>query len=296
MEIRILKYFLTAAREESISKAAAALHMTQPTLSRQLAQLEEETGVRLFQRVHSGIRLTEEGILLKRRAEEIIELEEKTVQELQSSDLKVEGTVAIGTGEISAVSGLADAIRSFRGQYPQITFSIYTATADQVMERMENGLLDIGLLMEPVNKENLEYIRLKHMESYAVVMKKDDPLAAKKSIRRNDLAGKPLIMPSRSAVQSELTGWFRDAYDTVNVPVTGNLVYNSIAMVAAGLGYAIAAGTDSSMVLPDHLTMRPLDPPVTAGTLLAWKAGLPQSHAVRKFIEHITCLSGMGEI
>ena len=160
MEIRVLRYFLTVAREESITKAADVLHITQPTLSRQLAQMEEDMGVKLFDRATRKIILTNEGLLLRRRAEEILALVDKTEQELTEQEDTVEGTVSLGCGDLGAVQLLPKLFQSFHERYPAVTFELYTATADHVCEQMERGLIDVGLLLEPINMEKYDFIRL----------------------------------------------------------------------------------------------------------------------------------------
>ena len=165
MEIRVLRYFLTVVREESITRAADVLHITQPTLSRQIAQMEEELGVRLFNRGTRKIELTSEGLLLRRRAEEILELVSKTERELVFQDEAVEGVVSVGCGDLSAVQLLSELIRDFHARYPAVSFDLYTATADHITDRMDRGLTDIGLLMEPVNMEKYDFIRLSRRES-----------------------------------------------------------------------------------------------------------------------------------
>lgn len=207
MEVRVLRYFLTVVREESITKAAEVLHITQPTLSRQLAQLEGELGVTLFSRGTRKISLTSEGMLLKRRAEEILELVDKTEQEMARQEELVEGTVAVGCGDLLAVQTLGELIRSFIQKYPRVTFDLYTATADHIKERMDRGVTDIGLLLEPVEMDKYEHIRLNRKESWGVAMRPDDPLAGKEKIRPEDLKGRPLILPRRLSLQSELASW-----------------------------------------------------------------------------------------
>ena len=160
MEIRVLRYFLTVVREEGISRAAEVLHITQPTLSRQMAQMEEELGVTLFHRGTRKITLTNEGVLLRRRAEEILSLVDKTEQELAEQEENIEGTVSIGCGDVAAVEGLPDLIRGFREKYPAVKFDIFTSTADYVRDFMERGLMDVGLLLEPIDMERFEFIRL----------------------------------------------------------------------------------------------------------------------------------------
>ena len=202
MEVRVLRYFLTVVREESITKAAEALHITQPTLSRQLAQLEGELGVTLFSRGTRKISLTSEGVLLKRRAEEILELVDKTEQEMARQEELVEGVVAVGCGDLLAVQTLGELIRSFIQKYPRVNFDLYTATADHIKERMDRGVTDVGLLLEPVEMEKYEYLRLSQKERWGVAMRPDDPLAGKEKIRAKDLKDRPLILPAASACRA----------------------------------------------------------------------------------------------
>lgn len=197
MEIRVLRYFLAVVREESITKAAEALHITQPTLSRQLSQMEDEVGVRLFDRGTCKITLTNEGILLRRRAEEILQLVDTTERELVEQDEQVEGKISIGCGEIAAVRMLPELIRTFREKYTRVSFDIFTATADLVKEQMDKGLLDIGLLLEPVDMEKYDFIRLDMKENWVVLMRPDNPLAEKKYVTAEDLLPLPLILPRR---------------------------------------------------------------------------------------------------
>ena len=201
MEIRVLRYFLTVVREESITRAAEVLHITQPTLSRQLAQMEEQMGVKLFVRGTRKITLTNEGVLLRRRAEEILELVDKTEKELTEQEGEVEGVVAIGCGDVKSVQKLPELIRTFHDKYPLVTFDLYTSTADYIKERMDHGLTDIGLLLEPVDLGKYDFIRLAVEEKCVVSMHPDAPLAAKEYITPEDLVGVPLIMPRRLSVQ-----------------------------------------------------------------------------------------------
>ena len=226
MEIRILKYFLTVAREQNITRAAEALHITQPTLSRQIAALEEELGTPLFERNNKKITLTKEGILLKRRALEILELEEKTVEEIQSCRELVEGCVTIGCGEYEAVETLAEICTSFRSKYPKVQLHLHTATADVVRNCMTQGLVDIGLFMEPISTEGLDYVRLPGQETWVVSMRPDDLLAQKTQITKEDLLNKPLILPERTNIQSELANWFGKDYEHLNVAFVSNLHTN----------------------------------------------------------------------
>ncbi len=295
MEIRVLRYFLTVAREESITRAAEVLHITQPTLSRQLSQLEEETGVRLFERGPRRIRLTSEGMLLRRRAEEILQLVDKTETELSEQQAQVEGTISIGSGESVSVQLLPGLFSSFREKYPRVSFDIFTATADLVKEQMDRGLLDIGLLLEPVDKEKYDFIRLNIREKWVVLMRPDDPLAAKEAVSAQDLLGLPLILPRRMAVRSELASWFGDYYELLNVIITSNLNTNGAIMVASGLAYSIVIEGAVSLWDQSKVTYRPLTPELTTTSVLAWKRGQPFSPAALKFIEHMKCFLGMNK-
>lgn len=295
MEIRILRYFLTVVREESITKASEVLHITQPTLSRQLAQMEKDLGVKLFDRGTRKIKLTNEGILLRRRAEEILQLVDKTEKELVEQEEQVEGKISMGCGEIAAVQLLSQIIKSFRQIYPLVTFDIFTATADLVKEQMDKGLLDIGLFLEPIDMEKYEFTRLDIGEKWVVLMRSDDPLAARETITAKDLSELPLILPRRMNVQNELASWFGSYYDRLNVVFTSNLSTNSSIMVNSGLAYSLVI--EGAVPFLDHskITYRPLDPPLTATSVLAWKRGQPFSLATTKFIQHIQCFLGIGK-
>lgn len=293
MEIRVLRYFLTVVREQSITKASEVLHITQPTLSRQLAQLEEELGVKLFERGSRKISLTNEGMLLRRRAEEILQLVDKTEQELTEQEEQVEGKVAIGCGEIASVQLLPELFASFHEKYPRVTFDIYTATADHVKDRMDRGLVDAGLLLEPIDMEKYEYIRLSKKERWVVLMPPDAALAEKEAVTAEELSALPLILPRRLRVKSEIANWFGGYYDKLNVLFTSNLSSNAAVMVEHGLAYSIAVEGLIPHWDRSKITYRPLDPPLTATSVLAWKRGQPFSVAATKFIAFARCFLGM---
>ncbi len=295
MEIRVLRYFLTVVREESITKASEVLHITQPTLSRQLAQMEEEIGVKLFDRGTRKIKLTNGGILLRRRAEEILQLVDKTERELVEQEEQVEGKIFIGCGETASVQLLPKLIDSFRQKYPRVSFDIFTATADLVKEQMNKGLVDIGLLLEPIDMEKYDFIRLNIKENWGVLMRPDDPLSEKEAVTAKDLSTLPLILPRRMNVQSELASWFGNYYDKLNVVFTSNLSTNSAIMVNGGLAYSLVIEGSLPFWDQSKVTYRPLIPPLTATSVLAWKRGQPFSLAATKFIEHIRCFLGIGK-
>lgn len=287
MELRVLRYFLTVVREESITGAAQALHITQPTLSRQLSQLEEQVGAKLFVRGTRKISLTNEGILLRRRAEEILELVDKTERELACQEEQVEGVVSVGCGDMKAVQMLPDMIRTFHEKYPLVTFDLYTATADHVKDRMDRGVTDIGFLLEPVDMEKYEFIRLAGKERWVAVMHPDCPLAEKEQVTAKDLLEVPLILPQRLNVQSELASWFGDYFEKLHVLLTSNLPSGSSVMVRSGLACALVIQGSVEFWDPAELTCRTLYPELGASCAVAWRRGQPFGRATEKFIEHM---------
>ncbi len=286
METRVLRYFLTVAREESITKAAEALHITQPTLSRQLAQLEEEAGVKLFSRGTRKISLTNEGRLMRRRAEEIIELVDKTQRELAEREDGIEGTIEVGCGELAAVRLLPDLFASFSKKYPHINYDLYTANADEVKERMDRGLLDAGLLFEPVEMDKYDFIRLDIKDRWVVIMRPDDPLAEKECVRAVDLEKTPIILPRRSGVQNALENWFGSGFKKLHVLFTVNMSTNAAIMVQSGFGYALVVEGSLPFLDKSKICCRPLYPELTGTTVFAWKRDQPFSLAAARFIEH----------
>lgn len=293
MEIRVLRYFLTVVREESITKAADVLHITQPTLSRQLSQMEDDIGVKLFHRGTRKITLTNEGMLLRRRAEEILQLVDNTEKELVEQEEQIEGKITIGCGELASVQVLAELIDAFIKKHPGVSYDIFTVTADLVKEQMDKGLVDIGLLLEPVDIEKYGFIRLDTKEKWVVLMRPDDKLAKKKSVSAEDLSELPMILPRRLNVQGELASWFGDYFANLNVLFTSNLNTNGAVMVRNGLAYSVVIEGSVPFWDQSKITFRPLSPELTATCVLAWKRQQPFSLAATKFIEHAKCFLGM---
>ena len=287
MEIRILRYFLMVAKERSFTNAAKQLHITQPTLSRQLAEFEKEIGVSLFARKGKTIVLTEEGILLKRRALEILELEERTLEEIKGKEELVEGTITFGCGESAVIETLALIIKSYKEKYPRVQIRIHTATADTVYERMNQGLVDIGLFVEPANIDNLDYIRFTDSDHWVVGMPSTDPLAQKEYIEKSDLLDKPLILPERGNIQSELANWFGNDFKNLNIAFTSNLGTNAAIMAFHGLGYPVSIEGAAKYWRKDMLVQRRLYPEIKTSNVFAWRRNIPQSIAVQKMIEEI---------
>ena len=284
MELRVLRYFLVVAREENITKAAALLHVTQPTLSRQLMQLEEELGVKLFRRSQYRVVLTDDGMLLRRRAQEIVELADKAQRELRHVEAELTGEIAIGCGESTAMTFLSEHIRAFRRLHPQVQFRIYSANADDIKERIEKGLLDMGLLTEPVDIGRYAFLRTPQKDRWGVLLPKEHPLAQKDAVTPRDLLGVPLLISGRETVRNELAGWFGDVYDKIEVAATYNLILNAANMVKNGVGVALCFDLDN---ISDALSFVPLSPKLETGTVLAWKKDQTYSPAAEQFLSSI---------
>lgn len=287
MELRVLRYFLMVAKEQSFTKAAEQLNITQPTLSRQLAALEEELGAKLFDRNGHSVTLTQEGLLLKRRALEIVELEDKIVGEFKGDKASMEGKITIGCGEIMAVELLAQICKNYTKKFPLVQFAIHTGTADNVLERMNKGLVDIGLFLEPVNTEGLDYIRIPNSDCWVVKMKPDDPLAKKEVITKEDLLELPLILPERINVQNELANWFGEDFSRLHVTFTSNLGTNAGVMALQGLGYPVSIEGATKYWSDELLVQRPLFPKIETSTVIAWRRNIPYSPVIKRFIEEI---------
>lgn len=287
MEIRVLQYFLTVAREENITRAAELLHITQPTLSRQLTELEEELGTTLLVRGKRRTTLTEDGFLLRRRAEQIVELSEITKQEFGGPEPELSGIVTIGSAEAAAAQVFPELMKQFCPQYPKVRFDFLSGNADQIRERLDRGLVDIGLLMEPVNLESYDFIRLPQVERWGVLMRKDDPLAEKDHLTADDLDGLPIITSKRAYDTGPMTGWFGDEYNKLNAYVfaTYNLLGNAAMLAAHGLGYVAAIEGAAGNYDQERLCFRPFYPEVTCSAVLVWQKGQIFSPATTKFLE-----------
>lgn len=285
MDIRVLEYFLAVAREESITKAAKALSMTQPPLSRQLKELEDELGKQLFIRGNKKVTLTEEGILLRKRAEELIELMEKTKEEIRSSEERIHGTVLIGAGESDAVSFLARTARRLQMSHPDISYHLYSGDATSITEKLDHGLIDFGLLVEPVDISKYEYLRLPVKDTWGVLMRRDSPLAVKDHILAEDLWEKPLIVSHQIYDSSELSSWFQRDIRKLHITAAYELVYNATHFVKSGCGYALSLDKLINTTGESELTFRPLYPALDAGLCFVWKKHQIFSRASRLYLD-----------
>ena len=284
MEIRVLRYFLMVAREENITKAAELLHITQPTLSRQLIQLEKELETKLFERTRHNIHLTEDGMLLKRRAQELVQLADKTEREFRRREEQLSGSIAIGSGETNNVQVLADIIRKFQAEHPMVQYDLYTANADEIKERIDKGLLDIGLLMEPVDITKYSFIRLKRKEKWGILVSKDSELSEKSSVTPQDLINVPVFLAQRPILRNEIEGWLGEYYDQVRVMGTYNLINNAAVMVEKNVGAAFCFRLENRY---DNLRFIPLSPPLETGAVIVWKKAQAVSRTMQQFIAHI---------
>lgn len=284
MELRLLEYFLITAREQSMNRAAQVIHISQPSLSRQIAQLEKELGVTLFVRSSHGICLSEEGILLERRARQILDLVDKTQEELQENESQMEGTIGIGCGEVNAMREVARIMKAFHQAHPLVKFEIFTGNADDVSERLQRGLLDLAVLLQPVDLARYAYVSLQEDEQWGVLMRTDDPLAMKTEVTAKDLLDKELIIPSRMEVRSHLEHWFGRYYQQLKACYSDNLAGNNAYMVQEGLGVCVMVKGICQMLDPEVFAFRPLTPAQHHGCVLAWRKDQPLSRPAQKMI------------
>lgn len=287
MEIRVLQYFLAVAREQSISAAAQSLHLSQPTLSTQLKALEQELGRQLLIRGTKGSRkvtLTEEGMILRKRAEEILTLVDRAQEEIVHGDGEVEGEVSIGAGETDTVRLFARAAGRLRRQHPGIRLRISSGNADFVLEQLDKGLIDFGLLFSEVDDHKYQSMAIPLQDIWGVLMRKDAPLAEKETISPQDLWDKPLILSHQRG--GGVLQWLGREPSQLSIVATYNLVYNASLLVDEGLGYALCfdklINTQGS-----SLTFRPLDPPILAEATVVWKKYQVFSKAARLFLEEL---------
>ena len=287
METRLLRYFITVAKEENISRAAKSLHMTQPTLSRQMMELEKEVGSTLFIRGNRRITLTEEGILLRKRAHEIIDLIDKTEAELAVPTENVSGNIYIGGGETYAMELIALVIQELKQEHPQIKFHIYSGNAIDVTDKLDHGLLDFGLLIGSSNFTNYESIELPATETWGILMKKDSELSSRKVIKAEDLWDLPLIISKQSLTEKELTNWLKKNNDELNIVATYNLVYNASILVKQGLGYALALDKLINTTGESNLQFVPLSPNVETKLNIVWKRNQVFPKAAELFLKKL---------
>jgi DNA-binding transcriptional LysR family regulator len=287
VELRVLRYFLAVAREENITNAAESLHVTQPTLSKQLMDLEVELGKKLFIRGNRKITLTEEGLFLRKRAQEIIDLVGKTESEFNKPDENISGDIYIGGGETDAMRLIAKTVNTLQREYPNIHYHLFSGNADDVTERLDKGLLDYGILIEPVDIKKYDYLRLPATDTWGLLMKKDSPLAEFDSIRSEQLWDIPLICSRQTLVSNEIAEWLKGDYEKLNVVATYNLIYNASLMVDEGVGYALCLDKLVNTSSDSGLCFRPLEPKLKAGLVIVWKKYQVFSKANEVFLQKL---------
>lgn len=284
MEFRVLQYFLTIVREENISRAAEVLHVTQPTLSRQMSQLEEELGVQLFIRGRH-LALTDAGVMLRRRAEEVTILMDKIESEFEEKS-EVGGVISIGSGGLLAMQSLTPVMESFRQKYPKVQYQLYTNSAEYVKERLDQGLLDFGFLLEPIDVTKFDYIRMPEKERWGLLMQADHPLAKKDYILREDLFSVPLITSDRLSIQKELENWLGDNFSKLDIFATYNIITNVAMLVNEGVASALTIEGAVNLFESHCVVFKPLYPELAMTSVLAWKKFQPNFGAAGKFLDH----------
>lgn len=289
MEIRLLRYFLAVAQEESISKAADILHITQPTLSRQLMDLEKELNTKLLIRGkrNKKITLTEDGKLLKSRAQEIIELTNKTESEFLFGDKNISGDIFIGGGETDAIRVIARTIKRLSLEYPNIKYHFYSGNGEDVTEKLNKGLLDFGVFIEPIDKKEYGFIQLPQNDTWGILMRKDSDLAKKEFIEPEDLINIPLFSSRQYLVKNLISGWLGFNFEKLNIIGSYNLLYNASVMVEEGLGYALCIDKLINISGDSKLCFKPLKPKLEAGILVAWNKNQPLSKIAKLFIQKL---------
>lgn len=284
MDIRVLEYFLAVAREQTISGAAEALHMTQPPLSKQLKELEEELGKQLFIRGKRHITLTREGMLLRKRAEEIVSLMEKTKAEVSASEDDIHGDVYLGGGETEGMRPIARTIRRVQAQYPGIHFHLFSGDGYDVSERLDRGLIDFGTLIEPIDLRKYDSLRLPHPDVWGLILRKDHPLAAQNGISPADLNGVPLICSRQLVGENGLSGWLGYDCEQLNIVSTSNLLNNPLLLVEEGVGCAVTLDEIVNLTGDSVLCFRPFSPRMESWMYLVWKKYQVFSPAAEVFL------------
>lgn len=291
MELRVLRYFLAVAREGSVTGAANFLHVTQPTLSRQIKELEEELGTKLFVRHSHSVSLTPDGMRLRKRAEEVVDMIEKTEAEFAVKEESVEGDVHIGAGETAGHAACRRGRPRVTEGYPNIHIHLYSGNLEDVAERLDKGLLDFGVLIQPADLSKYDYVNLPEKDVWGVVTRKDSPLAARQAITRQDLLGEPLILSRqairRTSAKNEFIEWFKDDFEKLDVVATLNLVYNAALLAESGVGHVVTLDGLVNTSEQSQLCFRFLEPRLESGLNIVWKKYQVFSPAAEVFLQKI---------
>lgn len=287
MELREYRYFLAVAREESITKASEFLHISQPGLSKVIMNIEEELGKKLFVRENRKITLTDDGILLRKRAQEIVDLVDKTEAEFISVDNDISGEVFIGGGETEGMRIIAKTIKELNNNYPNIHYNLFSGNAQDVTEKLDKGLLDFGILIEPVDVTKYEYIHLPFSDTWGLLMRKDNALSKKDCIEPNDLLNIPLICSRQVFMENELSNWIGSDFNKLNIISTYNLIFNAALMVDEDVGCAITLDKLVNTGEDSDLCFRPLKNSKKSSLILVWKKYQVFSKSSQKFLDEL---------
>ena len=290
MELRTLRYFLAAAQEGNITRAADVLHVTQPTLSRQMMDLERELGVALMVRGKNGLTLTDDGIFFRQRAQEIVELTDRLEKSFVEQQNDISGMVIIGASEAVGSQTLAKLIKEFSKKYPAVQFTLYNETVDNVKDRLDKGLVDIGLLLEPIDVTKFDYVRLSQQDTWGLLVRDDHPLTEKASLVADDVAPYSLILPLRDSIRAEILNWLGREEKELKIPLFYTLLSNAALMVVEGLGCAFCM--DGALAIRSNPRLRfiPLEPRRMTHSVLVWKKSNLFSPATSLFIQEINLL------
>ncbi|MDR0325879.1 MAG: LysR family transcriptional regulator [Oscillospiraceae bacterium] len=286
MDVRILKYFLAVAREGNITKAAEALHVTQPTLSRQLMDLENEMGAELLRRGKRNITLTTAGTLFQQRAQEIVALLDKTRRDIAEHNDAIGGTISIGCVETAASLLLPDALEAFHSRHPMVRYEIYSANGDGIRDKLDSGQVDMGILVEPVEVAKYEFVRLAFQDTWGVLMRREDPLAKKENIRVGEIVGLPLFLSHRRIVTDEIESWLGE-HSNLHIVATHDFITNIMLLIERGLGYAVTLQGAYSIRPSEKLRFIPFSPERKSGHVMAWKKNRIFGQAASLFMDYI---------
>lgn len=285
MDLKSLRYFLAIADEGSISAAAESLNLSQPNISRQMTLLEKELGAKLFERGSRRIVLTEEGMLLRRRAVEILQLADTAVTEIGSAGKDVIGTVRIGCGETDAMRVVARAIRRFSETYPMVRFELHSGNAEDVSDLLERGLVDFGVLIEPTDKTRYDYLSFPTDIRWGALVRRDDPLARLHGVSPSDIFGRRVIVSRQNMAANGISGWMGPDFPEPDVVATYNLLFNASLLVSEGVGIALCLEGIVNTSGDSDLVFVPFEPELRVGMSLVWKKNSVQGRAQRLFLD-----------
>lgn len=285
MDLKSLRYFLAIADEGSISAAAESLNLSQPNISRQMTLLEKELGAKLFERGSRRIVLTEEGMLLRRRAVEILQLADTAVTEIGSAGKDVIGTVRIGCGETDAMRVVARAIRRFSETYPMVRFELHSGNAEDVSDLLERGLVDFGVLIEPTDKTRYDYLSFPTDIRWGALVRRDDPLARLHGVSPSDISGRRVIVSRQNMAANGISGWMGPDFPEPDVIATYNLLFNASLLVSEGVGIALCLEGIVNTSGDSDLVFVPFEPELRVGMSLVWKKNSVQGRAQRLFLD-----------